>query len=89
MASSFFMIVEAELIRSKDGKRIYRREFEYKSVARSLREWEVNRGQALKKEFNQACQNIGGIISNEFFDPKDDLSNQTEMFAKSKSKTPF
>ena len=89
LTSCFFMIVQAELIRSKDGKRVYRREFEYKSVARSIREWEVNQGQALKKEFNQAYQNIGDQISNEFLDRKDGLRNQTEMFVKAKSKTPF
>jgi hypothetical protein len=71
--SCFFMNVQAELIRSKDGKRIYRREFEYKSVSYELKEWEANRGQALKEEFDQACQNIGDLISNDLFGPKDEL----------------
>ena len=69
-ASYFFMIIQAELIRSRDGKRIYCREFEYKSVSHGLKEWQANKGRALKEEFDQACQNIGDIISNELFEPK-------------------
>lgn len=73
MESSFFMTIHAELFRGKDGRRIYHREFNYKSTSHVLKEWEAAQGQLLKNEFDRACQNIGDMISNEFFSPEDHL----------------
>ena len=63
--SCFFMNIQADLIRSKDGKRIYSREFEYKSASHGLNEWETDGGKLLKDQFNQACFDLGDRVSSE------------------------
>lgn len=61
--SCFFMVVQTELIRGKDGKRIYRREFEYTSPLHRFDEWEGCGMKLLREHFDQACGGLADGIS--------------------------
>lgn len=63
----FFLTICAELLHTQDGRRFYRRSFEYKSDPHTLKEWESKKYLILKGEFDKACQDIGDMISDELF----------------------
>ncbi|MFZ9011550.1 MAG: hypothetical protein ACO20W_06625, partial [Anaerohalosphaeraceae bacterium] len=63
--SCFFMIVQAELVRGIDGKRIYHREFEYESPQHRFNEWEGHSRTLLKEQYHRACLDLGDRISKE------------------------
>lgn len=66
--TSFFMAVTVEFIRPQDARCLYQEDFKYKSLTRSIEQWQQDEGHLLKEEFSKACASVAELISNEFFE---------------------
>jgi hypothetical protein len=55
---AFFMKVHTRLIRTMDGKEIYSREFEYKSLKRNSADWLNSDAQLLREEIDNCFEEL-------------------------------
>ncbi len=64
---AFFMKVHTRLIRTKDGKEIYSREFEYKSLKHSSSDWFDRDARLLREEIDNSFKELPKQIVEELF----------------------